>query len=176
MVLRKMKGLSHCLGAPPSPSLTLGREANEEEDGEVATGTSLAHGAFAKLLTLDTEELDTRKRAPEFPELVLYGNREMGAHRLDVIAHTGRGVTVRLMITPQGMQKPSQDLTGDLASMNSCVCLKKKTPQTLKFFGFHNPGHPPPQPQAPLLRFMKAGMVESGGSWESRVHTGHTKK
>ena len=78
MVLRKMKGLSHCLGAPPSPSLPLGREANEEEDGEVATGTSLAHGAFAKLLTLDTEELDTRKRAPEFPELVLYGNRNGG--------------------------------------------------------------------------------------------------
>lgn len=100
----------------------------------------------------------------------------MGVHRPDVIAHTGRGVTVRLMITPQGMQKPSQDLTGDLASMNSCVCLKKKTPQTLKFFRFHNPGHPPPQPQAPLLRFMKAGMVESGGSWESRVHTGHAKK
>lgn len=69
MVLRKMKGLSHCLGAPPSPSLTLGREANEEEDGEVATGTSLAHGAFAKLLTLDTEELDTRKAGTRIPRV-----------------------------------------------------------------------------------------------------------
>lgn len=40
MVLGMTKGLSHCLGALAFPSLTLGRNANEE-DGEGTTG---AHG------------------------------------------------------------------------------------------------------------------------------------
>lgn len=115
MVLRKMKGLSHCLGASPSPSLTRGRNANEE-DGEVATGNSLAQGAFANLLTLDKEELNTRKVGTRIPIVgSMWKPRSGGTQTVGHCSHRKGGVTVRLMITPQGMQEPSQDLTGDLA-------------------------------------------------------------
>lgn len=68
MVLGMTKGLSHCLGALASPSLTLDRNANEEEVGEGATGTSLAHGALGTLfLALDMQELNTKEVGTRIP-------------------------------------------------------------------------------------------------------------
>lgn len=121
-VLRMTKGLSHCLGALASPSLTLGRNANEE-DGEGATGTSLAHGALGKtLLSSGYARVKHKSRHQNsqgwlYMEIKKWGGRwgDTGCRSL----LTQEGVTVRLMITSQGMQEPSKDLPGDLASMNS---------------------------------------------------------